>query len=351
MQWDLFCRVIDNHGDLGVCWRLAVALVQRGQRVRLWVDDATALAWMAGDAGAGVEVLDWARSEAGVAPGEVVVEAFGCALPEVFVRRMARAAPAPVWINLEYLTAQAYAERSHRLASPQAAGAGAGLRKWFYYPGYTAHTGGLLREPDLAARQRDFDATAWLARLGVARRPGERVVSVFCYEQAALPDLLDALTARPTVLLACIGAAQTQVRAALPGGARGALRVLALPALSQADYDHLLWASDLNFVRGEDSLVRAQWAAKPFVWQAYEQSDGAHHAKVQALLDRLVQGRTDALAAQVRALWSRWNAQARGRVALPALPPWQDLCVRWRHSLCAQPDLCTQLLGFVAETR
>ncbi|HEY0886111.1 MAG TPA: elongation factor P maturation arginine rhamnosyltransferase EarP, partial [Ramlibacter sp.] len=22
MLWDIFCKVIDNHGDIGVCWRL-----------------------------------------------------------------------------------------------------------------------------------------------------------------------------------------------------------------------------------------------------------------------------------------------------------------------------------------
>ena len=32
MLWDVFCRVIDNHGDLGVCWRLACHLAARGQR-------------------------------------------------------------------------------------------------------------------------------------------------------------------------------------------------------------------------------------------------------------------------------------------------------------------------------
>jgi hypothetical protein len=23
LHWDIFCRVIDNFGDIGVCWRLA----------------------------------------------------------------------------------------------------------------------------------------------------------------------------------------------------------------------------------------------------------------------------------------------------------------------------------------
>lgn len=38
--WDIFCSVVDNYGDIGVCWRLAVNLAQRGQRVRLWIDDS-----------------------------------------------------------------------------------------------------------------------------------------------------------------------------------------------------------------------------------------------------------------------------------------------------------------------
>ena len=56
MRWDLFCRVVDNFGDVGVCWRLACELARRGDAVRLWIDDASALAWMAPDGMAGVEV-------------------------------------------------------------------------------------------------------------------------------------------------------------------------------------------------------------------------------------------------------------------------------------------------------
>ena len=93
MRWDLFCRVIDNFGDIGVCWRLAADLAARGDTVRLWVDDARALAWMAPQGTPRVEVHAWAES-AQAEPAEVVVEAFGCDLPEAFVARMAaRTAP------------------------------------------------------------------------------------------------------------------------------------------------------------------------------------------------------------------------------------------------------------------
>ncbi len=352
LHWDLFCRVVDNFGDIGVCWRLAADLGARGERVRLWVDDASALRWMAPDGAAGavgVELHAWPDAAADIEPGDVVIEAFGCELPEAFVRRMASAADPPLWINLEYLSAEDFAERAHKLSSPQATGPGAGLRKWFFYPGFTPRTGGLIRERDLRARQQALDAPAWLAAHGAAADPGDRIVSLFCYEQPALPALLDHLAQQPTLLLATAGHAARQVAALLgPTLRRGALRAVELPALSQPDFDHLLWASDLNFVRGEDSFVRAQWAGKPFVWQIYPQHDGVHLDKLDAFLARFNAG------AELRAFWHTWNAVTPHLPPLPPLPDllaWRHECEIWRDALEAQADLVSQLLRFAAETR
>lgn len=347
MQWDLFCRVVDNHGDLGVCWRLAADLAARGEAVRLWVDDASALAWMAPQGATGVSVHGW--DAAGLAPGagDVVVEAFGCELPASFVAMMATRRPPPVWINLEYLSAEPYVERSHRLPSPQRNG----LVRWFYYPGFTPATGALLREPDLIAQQAAFDAAAWLAAHGLQRHPGERLVSLFCYDAAPVGALLDALADRPTLLLATPGAATAQVDALLgPGRARGRLRALALPWLTQAGYDRLLWCCELNCVRGEDSFVRAQWAGRPFVWHIYPQDDGAHRVKLAAFLDRFLAGAPAELAADGRRLFFAWN-EGRGPLVLPALATWAAHCRRWRDGLLARDDLTTQLIGFAAEKR
>ena len=346
MHWDLFCRVIDNFGDIGVCWRLAADLGARCERVRLWVDDASALRWMAPMGAQGVEVRAWPDGDVAIDPGEVVIEAFGCELPDAFVRRMAAAATPPLWINLEYLSAEGFVERSHRLTSPQISGPGAGLSKRFFYPGFTPRTGGLIRETDLHARQHAFDAPAWLAAQGAAAQRGELVVSLFCYEQPALPALLDQLAQQPTLLLATAGHAARQVTTQLgPTLRRGALRAVKLPPLPQADYDHLLWAADLNCVRGEDSFVRAQWAGKPFIWQAYPQNNEAHLAKLDAFLGRFDAG------PELRALWHAWNAGDTSLALLPAAAAWHRQCEIWRDSLLAQSDLTSQLLGFAAETR
>jgi len=351
MLWDLFCRVVDNFGDVGVCWRTAADLASRGEQVRLWLDDASALAWMAPGGRDGVQVLPWERADAEPAPGDVVIEAFGCELPAAFVERMARAAPPPVWINLEYLSAEPYVERSHGLPSPQPSGPGAGLRKWFFYPGFTPRTGGLLREPGLMDRLH-VDPPGWLAGHGIAPRPGERLVSLFCYDNPALPALLASLADSPTLLLATAGTASRQVAEALgPAMSRGALRAVALPYVTQIEFDALLRACDVNFVRGEDSLVRAHWAGKPFVWHLYPQDDQAHAAKLTAFLDRFLADAPASLAQPLRACWAAWNGLSAQPPVLPAPGPWQAQVERWRDGLLVQPDLITQLIGFVMERR
>jgi len=342
MLWDIFCRVIDNHGDLGVCWRLARDLVTRGEQARLWVDDASALAWMAPerpDRRYGVEVRPWPEADVGAAAGDVVIEAFGCEPPEFFIAlmasRLAARQPAPRWINLEYLSAEDYVERSHGLASPQFSGPGAGLTKHFFYPGFTPRTGGLLREAGLLDRISAFDGHAWLAARGWAPEEGERVVSLFAYANAHLPALLAALAEQPTLVLACPGPLQHLITA------RPGLRTIALPYLPQDDYDRLLWACDLNFARGEDSFVRAQWAGKPFVWQIYPQHDDAHHAKLEAFMARA------ALPEAWRAVWRGWNGLTPLPASLTGLGEATTHALDWRAQLASQPDLLTQLRRFL----
>jgi uncharacterized repeat protein (TIGR03837 family) len=331
--------------------------------VRLWVDDPSALRWMAPGGHDGVEVTAWLGATEFPPPGDVVVEAFGCDPAPAFLAAMAARAQVgrpPAWINLEYLSAESYVERSHGLASPQMSGPARGLTKWFFYPGFTPRTGGLLREPALAAEQAVFDRAGWLASQGIALAPDERLVSVFCYPGAPLDRLVAALAAdaRPTVIATAQGAATGATRAALaaPGGAAATLRQVALPWLTQAGYDRLLWACDLNFVRGEDSWVRAHWAGRPFVWQAYPQDDGAHGAKIAAFLDLSLARAAPDAAAAIRGWSAAWNALDDPATPLPAWTPQAlaaagDAARGWRAPLLASPDLAARLLAFVAEKR
>jgi uncharacterized repeat protein (TIGR03837 family) len=263
---------------------------------------------------------------------------------------MAERAEPPAWINLEYLSAETYVERSHGLPSPVNVAPGRVLEKRFFFPGFTDRTGGLLREPGLLAARQAFDRAGWLREQGIATQPGERMVSLFCYDNPALPGLLDALGTAPTLLLAAPGAPAVQVGALLGATLRrGALRAHLLPWLTQPGYDRLLWSCDMNFVRGEDSFVRAQWAGRPFVWQIYPQQGGAHGAKLHAFLDRLLDDA--AIAAPLRTFWLGWNGLQPLPATLPSHEPWRALCESWRDKLLAQPDLTTRLLGFARKTR
>ncbi|MBC7680725.1 MAG: elongation factor P maturation arginine rhamnosyltransferase EarP [Ferruginibacter sp.] len=369
-RWDIFCEVIDNYGDIGVCWRLSADLASRGVQVRLWVDDPSALAWMAPQGCPGVEVRRWTQhlDVEGLEPGDVWIEAFGCTIAPEFIAACADYICAnglkPLWINLEYLSAEPYVERCHALPSLVREGPAAGRQKWFLYPGFTTQTGGLLREADLAQWQVDFDAEAWLQALwprmdhahgAPERRTGEQLISLFCYEPPALEALLEQLAGsdKPARLLVTAGRATRAVRMLIEDkkglqrilSRRSQLSISYLPALSQRDFDHLLWTADCNLVRGEDSLVRAIWAGKPFVWQIYPQDDAAHHAKLEAFLD-MAQA-----PANLRQFHRVWNGLETSALPGLALEDWAPGALALRHRLEQQPDLAAQLLDFCPKTR
>jgi uncharacterized repeat protein (TIGR03837 family) len=362
--WDVFCRVIDNLGDIGVCWRFCANLAQSGQSVRLWIDAPAALAWMAPGALEGevahVQVLHWTDPLPrpllpSCTPADVWVEAFGCdPAPEWrnwLAQRVAAGHTAPVWLNLEYLSAENYVARCHGLPSPIFSGPLSGLSKWFFYPGFTTASGGLLREPDLMARRAQFDAASWLNAQQLPTGSGIRRIGLFCYEPPTLRQVVNEVQAdpRPSAWLVTPGRAAQAMAQAQQAGAPAAANLHNLPPLTQTDFDHLLWSCDLNLVRGEDSLVRALWAGQPFVWHIYPQHDNAHQAKLEAFLDWLQ------APPSLRQFHRLWNGlvPAQGAVwpGWAEVDRWRACTLAARRRLLAQPDLVTQLLGFVAKKR
>ncbi len=360
LLWDVFCRVIDNFGDVGVCWRLCADLAGRGQRVRLWLADGSTLAWMAPGALEGqhanitvhpwLETMDSQGLEA-LQPANVWIEAFGCDIPPVFISGYRQHTEvAPCWINLEYLSAESFVERSHTLPSPVMSGPAIGWTKYFYYPGFTEKTGGLLREPwiqDRLTLRSEASKAAWLQKFGVNWK-GEKLISLFCYASATVTGLLESLKdfGEPIHLLVTEGKAKTAVQKILSTTFESrSLKVSYLPLISQTEYDYLLWACDLNFVRGEDSLVRALWAGKPLVWQIYPQEDGAHHAKLQAFLERM---EAPPSLQQWHLYWNGLTNQDSAKTLNAQVwTEWQSTASAFRGRLESQTDLTHQLIEFV----
>lgn len=347
-HWHLFCRVIDNFGDIGVAWRLARQLASAGFSVSLWCDDPSALRWMAPEGHPLIRLRPWPQhidDHEWPTGKQVVLELFGCELPDCVETRIAKSAAETTWINLEYLSAEDYVARSHRLPSPIMSGSARGLRKWFFYPGFTPETGGLLRETELITEQGQFDRQAWrqsqrVTPSGVNDAP--LWVSLFCYEPPGLRAMLDALESIPHRLLVTPGRATDAMSAELQTPHWPA-HIQALAPVSQADFDHMLWACDLNFVRGEDSLVRAIWAGQAFVWHIYPQEDQAHHDKLTAFLDWL-QAPDDLR--EAHAIWNGLSQAPWPALTAERLRRWQAVVQSARQKLLNQSDLCSQLVTF-----
>lgn len=353
IEFEIFCRVIDHYGDAGVCWRLARGLVQQGHRVHLWLDDFAALARLAPALSTdahhqqveNVRVSPWDDACSASPPEHgVVIEAFACDPPAPYVAKIA--ARKCLWINLEYLSAEPWVDDFHGRPSLQADGA----HKYFFFPGFTAASGGLLREKDLLQRRDQAHTEARCARLGALTGlpqtswPDEALyVMLFAYPQAPLAGLQDALENLdvPVCLLA-------------PGGAPDTLHthrnlhVHGIPFLPQSQFDALLWCCDLNFVRGEDSFVRAIWSASPFVWQAYRQADDLHLAKLEAWL---ALSHAPETVCDVMRAWNRGDDAAlthslRRALREPQWHQWRAHCGEQTARLALQNDLVSRLVHF-----
>ncbi|MCB1960381.1 MAG: elongation factor P maturation arginine rhamnosyltransferase EarP [Rhodocyclaceae bacterium] len=372
MRWDIFCRVVDNFGDIGVCWRLARQLVHaHGRWVRLWVDDWASLRRIVpacppapqGCVCDGVEIVPWDAADATMADAGCVIEAFACHLPPAYLAALRARPVPPVWLNLEYLSAEGWIEDCHGVASPDPAN---GIPKVFFFPGFTERSGGLIREAEVFARRdaaQGIDGRAlWLARHpSPGASAASRWVSLFCYANPALPSLIEAWSHSATPVVAWVpeGIALDAVSAVLGGSAlvpgdsrrHGSLSLRALPFLSFEDYDALLALCDINFVRGEDSFVRAQWAARPFVWQAYPQAEDVHLGKMSAFLARYGESMEVDDRATVDHLWQAWNTGGDCGAAWSAFASHSDPLRRharqWCATLARQQDLAGRLVDFV----
>ena len=341
MHIDLFCEVVDNYGDIGVCWRLAQQLQHHAQ-LRLFINDLHAFQRIEPLVNPNLhkqtiqntQVLSWQEAKHST-PASIVIEAFACQLPASFRSLMHNTTK--LWINLEYLSAESWVESVHKMPSPQSNG----VPKYFFFPGFNAKTGGLLRSH--TTQPIALDSHFW-QQLGLSSAPTtDKVAFVFPYPTAPLDLLYSSLAAQPnswSVLLAATAPTPTAEQAQR-------LPIYRLPFIAQAQFDALLDYADLNIVRGEDSFIRAIWAEKPFIWQPYLQEEQAHLVKLGAWLE------TTPLESTTQHLIQHWNdgqlqAQELNQVLL-TLTSWQRQCQLYAKHLSQHTDLATQLLAFCSQ--
>lgn len=353
-QWDIFCKIVDNFGDIGVCWRLAKQLqLEHAISVRLWVDDINAAKHLIPNLNAsammqtieGVLIAQWREDTLFLDAADVVIEAFGCTLPETYMQQMHEKT---IWVNLEYLSAESWVDNFHGKCSIQNH-----LRRHFFFPGFTWMTGGLIREK--SALLHDVEPHQLLQTL-LMNEVESLKISLFCYPHAPLIDLLTAFSMSQPAIMCYVPESSLLSEIAfffdkttLQVGDvvnKGQLQLQVLPFLSQNQYDQLLRTCDINFVRGEDSWVRAIWAGKPFVWQPYLQDESAHLKKLDAFLALYLNA--SKTVRQFHYVWLSSTLSSQDWSSfVDDLPQIRDLTLQQRNALVNQTDLVTNLVIFI----
>jgi len=368
-NYDIFCKIVDNFGDIGVCWRLAHQLQNaHGINIRLWIDDLHIAKQLIPelDTSQRIQLIDnitiatWDADSAFDQAADAVIEAFGCELPEAY---MALIQAGTIWINLEYLSAEPWVEGFHARHSKRG-----NLTRHFFFPGFTRATGGLLREHGIVENNRNIASSKqqqsdFFRQLNLNQdEDGAGLkISLFSYPHAPINDLLAGMADSATKISCYVPATSILPKiAAFFGKAsivagdqlhHNNLSLHVLPFLSQADYDKLLASCNINFVRGEDSWVRAIWAGRPFVWQPYWQTKDTHLIKLKAFLDIFYEDCTEAAKQASIDLHGAWASE---HVTASA---WQDylsnisalktFTAQKTGTLASQPDLATNLVIYI----
>lgn len=339
---DLFCHVVDNYGDAAIAWSLAQQLAARGLVVRLLIDAPDTLRAFAPavehqSPKPRVEVMAWPeRGEVAYQGADLVIEVLAAQAPAGYQKAAAQTVSPPLWLIYEYLSAEKWVQDCHLQASPHPT---LPLRRYFFYPGFTDRTGGLLYASDVLARRTAFQSdvqarAAFWPQIGTpAPVAGEIRVSFFGYENPQIPFLLRAMaeSAGPITLIMPQSRLAPQVRDYFQADAGCTLmaqenvRLYVTPMLERTLYERLLWGCDINFVRGEDSLTAAVMAGRPLVWHIYPQDEGVHLTKLAAFAGYYTEGLAPEGALALGAMLRAWNE------------PMADIGTAWRNYVQSLP--------------
>ncbi len=278
---DIFCKVVDNWGDAGFCWRLARYLHHfENATVRLIVDGLSTFNALSISskvaASFGVELVDWQSAKPTALP-DILIGAFACDIPDQVRANISHQANSEqgqhcLWANLEYLSAEPWVDTHHWMPSLKPDGA----TEMFFVPGFTPASGGILGEDFTKVSDDELLQTIHLE----PKSNSERWASLFCYPNAPLQMLNEVTTSVKLLVPHSIDLLKLKLPANHP------IKAHRIPHLTQPQYDALLRYCDVNFVRGEDSWVRAQVAGRPFIWQPYVQSEDTHLVKLNAFCDQ-----------------------------------------------------------------
>lgn len=304
---DIFCEIIDNYGDIGVVFRTAKELqkIFPKSKIRAFLnklDEFKKINSQVLDLPSqnidGIEYItfDYLRDNANeLLTAQVIIEAFGCQIPKEYMEIAYD--NSELLINLEYLSAEDWIEDFHLQSSPLGRGK---LKKVFFMPGFTEKSGGVIADSNYLERiqrvleNKEFYEKKYLS--DIEDRENKIIGTLFSYEKNFTPLLEDLKKLDKDVVILAMGEkTQDSLRKILKNFSiedfrnslkYGKIEIRFLNFLNQEEYEELINIVDFNFVRGEDSFIRAVLTGKPYMWHIYCQEEYAHMDKIEGFLDK-----------------------------------------------------------------
>ena len=304
---DIFCEIIDNYGDIGVVYRTAKELqkIFPKSKIRVFLnrlDEFKKINSQVIDLPSqnidGIEYItfDYLRDNANkLLTAQVIIEAFGCQIPKEYIEIAYD--NSELLINLEYLSAEDWIEDFHLQSSPLGRGK---LKKVFFMPGFTEKSGGVIADSNYLERiqrvleNKEFYEKKYLS--DIEDRENKIIGTLFSYEKNFTPLLEDLKKLDKDVVILAMGEkTQDSLRKILKNFSiedfrnslkYGKIEIRFLNFLNQEEYEELINIVDFNFVRGEDSFIRAVLTGKPYMWHIYCQEEYAHMDKIEGFLDK-----------------------------------------------------------------
>ena len=306
----LLCSVVDNFGDIGVVFRLSRALSQLDKNLDLTlvVSDLNAFSKIAHevetDSGEqkkyGWTILDWnnekvCRKYFLEHRISVILECFQCGRPfwldEILFSKKEKYIEGDVHIvNIEYLTAENWADDFHLLKSGTRSPS---VKKINFMPGFTEKTAGLiLDEPFMTyIKDRKFASSLVASYFSdedkkiILKESEKKSVLIFSYERN-FEEIVDCFSKYPLHVFLAPGLSSPCFKKAWNKKGRPFI-LTENPYMQQTDWDALITSLDFLFIRGEDSFSRACLSGRPFIWNIYRQEGEFQIVKLAAFLKRL----------------------------------------------------------------
>ena len=280
---DIFCQVIDNYGDVGVAYRLAREFkrVYPNKKLRFVINQIEELNLIRKSED--IEIILYKDISKIENSADLIIESFGCEIPKKYMDKALK--NSKLIINLEYFSAEKWVDDFHL----QESFLGGNLKKYFFIPGLSEKSGGILLDNEFLQRKKKVEANKeyYLEKFGIKEKY-DLIGSVFSYEKNfdSLIEELKKLNKKVILLILSEKTQKNFIKYFDNGNNYDKIKFVKLPFFTYDKYEELLALCDFNLVRGEDSFVRALLLGKPFLWHIYPQDENTHIKKLESFLEK-----------------------------------------------------------------